>query len=60
MHEELEDEIKPLVGKQPPPAVVLCLEGSPGPFPICGMPRTRHFIEPKCSKDFGHQINFCG
>lgn len=60
MQEELEDEIKLSVGKQPSPAVVLCLEGSPDPLPICGMPRTWHFIEPKCCKDLGHQINFYG
>lgn len=60
MQEELEEEIKLSVGKQPSPTVALCLEGSPRPLPICGMPRTRRFIKPKYYKDLGHQIHFCG
>lgn len=36
MQEELEDEIKLSVGKQPSPLAVLCLQGSPQPLPICG------------------------
>lgn len=47
MQEELEDEIELSVGEQPSPVAVLCLEGSPGPLPICSTPRTRRFIEPQ-------------
>ena len=60
MQEELEDEIKLSVVKQPAPMTVLCLEGSPDPLPICGTPRTRLFTESKHCKDLGHQIDFYG
>lgn len=60
MQEELEDEVKLSVGKQPSPVAVLCLQGSPDPLPIWGVPRTQHFREPRYCKDLGHQIDFCG
>lgn len=58
MQEVLEDEVKPSVGKEASPAFPLCLEGFPDLFPICGKPRTQHFIKPKCCKDLGHGIGF--
>lgn len=60
MQEELEEEIKLSVGKQPSPVAVLCLQGSPDPLPICAMPRTRHFRELSYHKDLGNQFDFCG
>lgn len=60
MQEQLEDEIKLSVGKQPSPVAVLGLQGSPDPLPVCVLPRTRHFREPRYCKDLGNQIDFYG